>query len=221
MNESLTPTQRQVFAAIRDRLDRGEPVPTYRELCQQFRWSSTGTVRDHLRALERKGFLQRSGSRHRQIRLLREQVPVSRVPLLGRVVAGSPTTAEEHVDGYLPVPAEWTTSGNHFAVRVDGFSMEGAGILDGDIAIARQQECAAQGDIVVATVEGKTTLKRFKETSAGVTLLAENPGYQSIPIRTEDACIQGVVVGLLRSYSRTGATYSVDRESNRGSEVEA
>ena len=99
--------------------------------------------------------------------------------------------------------------------------MEGAGILDGDIAIARQQECAAQGDIVVATVEGKTTLKRFKETSAGVTLLAENPGYQSIPIRTEDACIQGVVVGLLRSYSRTGATYSVDRESNRGSEVEA
>lgn len=206
VDDGLTPAQRQVFAAIRDRVERGEPVPTYRELCQEFRWSSTGTVRDHLQALERKGFLQRSGPGHRQIRLLREQVPVTRVPLLGRVVAGSPMTAEEHVDGYLPVPAEWTAGGNHFAVRVDGTSMAGAGILDGDFAIARQQAVAGQGDVVVATVDGKTTLKRFTRNASGVTLAAENPRHRSIPVRTEDARVQGVVVGLLRAYRRAGAT---------------
>lgn len=205
MDDRLTPAQQQVFDAIRGRVEQGEPLPTYRELCAEFQWSSTGTVRDHLRALERKGYLQRSGPGHRQIRLLRERVPVTRVPLLGTVVAGSPVTVEQHVDGYLPVPADWTTGGTHFAVRVNGTSMIGAGILDGDYAIARQQPVAADGDVVVATIEGETTLKRFKRTATGATLAAENPRNRSIPVRTENASVQGVVVGLLRAYRRGGA----------------
>jgi repressor LexA len=127
--------------------------------------------------------------------------------------------AEEHVDGYLPVPAEWTTAGNHFAVRVDGTSMEGAGILDGDIAIARQQAVATPGDVVVATVDGKTTLKRFTRTAAGVTLAAENPHHRAIPVRIEDARVQGVVVGLLRAYRQASAAQWTEkrvRERPRG-----
>lgn len=206
MPELLSSVQADVLSAIRRRVDGGEPVPSYRELRDEFGWRSTATVRDHLRALSRKGYLELSGGRHRQIRLVREGVTVSRVPLLGSVVAGSPQAAEQHIDGYLPVPGDWTSNGDHFAVRVRGSSMVGAGILDGDYVIARHQLVAADGDVVVARIEGETTLKRFKRTAGGVTLVAENPRHRSIPVRSEDASVQGVVVGLLRAYRRPGAT---------------
>jgi repressor LexA len=197
--DKLTPTQAQVLIAVRRRVDCGEPAPTYRDLCAEFGWASTGTVRDHLRALARKGYLTLAGGR-RQLRLCEEHVPVTRVPLVGRVVAGAPVASEEHVERSVPVPSEWTRRGTHFALRVAGDSMRGAGILDGDEVIVRQQSTAEDGDIVVATIDGETTLKRLRIHGRRASLVAENPRFKPIEIRTVSAVLQGIVVGLLRAY---------------------
>jgi repressor LexA len=216
VERALTPIQAEVLETIQRRLDRGEPVPTYRDLCAEFGWRSTGTARDHLRALERKGRLELSGGRaHRQIRLPEESPAVVRVPLVGRVVAGLPITADENVEARIPVPAEWTGRTAHFALHVDGDSMKDAGILDGDCVVVRRQTTAEDGDIVVATLDGETTLKRLRRRGRRVTLVAENPSYRPIEVRTESSVIQGVVVGLLREYD-VGARGRFRRGSRRG-----
>lgn len=204
MEEGLTAIQAQVLEALRRRVDQGEPAPTYRDLCAEFGWASTGTARDHLRALARKGHVELSGGGgHRRVRLLEERVAVARVPLVGRVVAGVPVTSEENIDTRIPVPAEWTGRGTYFALRVAGDSMRDAGILDGDQVIVRKQATASDGDIVVATLDGETTLKRLQMRGKRAMLIAENPRHQPIDIRTASALIQGVVVGLLRAYRRS------------------
>src|ERR1700682_2274994 len=114
--KALTTIQRRVLEALRRRADRGESAPTYRELCAEFKWASTGTVRDHLRALVRKGYLELAGG-HRQLRLREEHPLVARVPLVGRVVAGIPVISDENIEHRIPVPAAWTRRGTFFAVR--------------------------------------------------------------------------------------------------------
>jgi repressor LexA len=182
-------------------VDQGEPAPTYRELCAEFGWASTGTIRDHLRALVRKGHVELTG-KHRQIRLRNERAAIARVPLVGRVVAGVPVISDENIEQRIPVPAAWATRGTFFALRVAGDSMRGAGILQGDQVVVRQQSVAADRDIVVATIEGETTIKRLRLRGRRVMLVPENPRYRSIEVRAEEAIIQGVVVGLMRECSR-------------------
>ena len=202
--EALTTIQVRVLEALRRRADKGEPSPTYRELCAEFNWASTGTVRDHLRALVRKGYVELTG-RHRQLRLCEERPSVARVPLVGRVVAGVPVISDENIEQRIPVPAEWTRKGTFFAVRVAGDSMRDAGILEGDQVIVRQRSVAADGDVVIATLDGETTIKRLRIDGSRVMLVAENPQYRSIEVRAEEAIIQGVVVGLMRAYHERGA----------------
>lgn len=209
--EPLSPVQVELLSAIRRRVEAGEPVPTYRELRDEFRWRSTGTVRDHLQALERKGYLELSGPGHRRMRLT-ERLEVKGVPLLGRVTAGNPVAAEENVVRRIPVPAEWTAGGLHFALRVDGDSMVGAGIYDGDYVIVRQQGNPSSGKIVVALIEdSKTTVKRLTRHGSHFVLQPENPRYRAIPIGSESAAIQGVVVGLMREYCGRGSSRSFPR----------
>ncbi len=179
-------------------------MPTYRELRDEFRWRSTGTVRGHLQALERKGYLELSGAGHRRIRLT-DRLAVKGVPLIGRVTAGSPVVAEENVERHIPVPAEWTGGGVHFALRVDGDSMVGAGICEGDYVIVRQQKDPPAGDIVVALIEDdKATVKRLVRRGSRFVLQPENPRHRPIPIDDESARVQGVVVGLMREYRGRG-----------------
>lgn len=202
--EQPTPAQARVLAAIQQRVDQGEPAPTYREICREFGWSSTGTVRDHLRALARKGYVDLSGPQHRQVRLRGEPFAVSRVPVVGRIAAGVPVLSEENIEARIPVPEEWTARGTYFALRVKGDSMIGAGIFEGDHVVVRQQTDAVDGDIVVATVDGETTLKRLRHEGPSRVLVAENLRYRPIRLRSDAALIQGVVVGLLRSFRRRG-----------------
>ena len=214
--EELTTIQVRVLGALRRRADKGEPSPTYRELCAEFNWASTGTVRDHLRALVRKGYLELTG-RHRQLRLCEERPSVARVPLVGRAVAGVPVNSDENIEQRIPVPAEWTRKGTFFAVRVAGDSMRDAGILEGDQVIVRQRSVAADGDVVIATLGGETTIKRLRIDGSRVMLVAENPQYRSIEVRAEEAIIQGVVVGLMRAYPEHGtATRRLARRFGRG-----
>jgi len=162
--------------------------------------------------LVRKGYLELTG-RHRQLRLREERPSVARVPLVGRVIAGVPVISDENIEQRIPVPEAWTRKGTFFAVRVAGDSMRDAGILEGDQVIVRQRSVAANGDVVIATLEGETTIKRLRIDGSRVMLVAENPQYQSIEVRAEEAIIQGVVVGLMRAYHERGA--ATDRFARR------
>lgn len=195
--DQLTPIQREVLESLRRHADLGAAPPTYRDLCREFGWASTGTARDHLRALARKGYIELSGGLARLVRLS-EMTPVARVPLLGHVVAGVPVQAEEFVEGRVPVPAGWIQQGSAFALRVHGDSMMGAGILDGDTVIIRKQSTAKDGDVVAATVAGETTLKRLRRVAGHTWLAAENPAHLDIEIGDGELLIHGVAVGLLR-----------------------
>jgi repressor LexA len=202
--DGLTRIQASILEALRRRADGGKPPPTYRELCAEFGWRSTGTVRDHLRALVRKGFVRTTG-KHRNIRLREGRPPIAIVPLLGRVVAGIPVISDESAEGHVAVPAAWAGRDPLFALLVAGDSMRDAGILEGDHVVVRKAYAANDGDIVVATLEGETTVKRLRIRKNRVALVAENPMYPAIEVRAEDAVVQGVVVGLMRSY-RESAT---------------
>lgn len=198
--EKLAEVQARVLDAVRERVRAGEPPPSYRELCAEFGWSSTGTARDHLKALQRKGYVDLPRSRSGRVRLRHEVPPTARAAIVGRIAAGRPVLADEHHDGWLSFPAEWLGSGSCFALRVTGDSMKDAGILEGDHVIVRQQETADSGEIVAATLNGETTLKRLVKEGHRVLLVAENPRYQPIEVTTDSAMIHGVVVGLLRPY---------------------
>ena len=126
---------------------------------------------------------------------------MKRVPILGRVAAGSPVGVSEAKEGMLPIPAHWANTGSHFALQVEGDSMEGAGIFENDYVIARQTPVPKDGDIVVATIDGETTLKKFRRARGQFYLVAENPRYSPIAVTgNQNLVVLGVVVGLLRSY---------------------
>jgi repressor LexA len=199
---NLTAIQVRVLQALRRRAEHNEPPPTYRELCFEFHWASTGTVRDHLKALSRKGHVELGGGRARLTRLTEETRSVTTVPIVGHIAAGVPVTAEENLQGRIGVPSEWVRAGVHFAVRVVGESMVGAGISEGDVVLVRKQETGEEGEVVVATLDGETTLKRLRKGGGRVRLVAENPRFKTVDVRTESAVIQGVVVGLLRRFPR-------------------
>ena len=198
--EELTKAQADVLAAVRHRVSRVQTPPSYRDLCAEFGWSSTGTARGHLKALERKGYVQLPRRRGGRVTLCDPPRPAAVAPIIGRIAAGTPIPAEERLEGQLQYPVEWSRSGDCFALQVTGDSMVKAGILEGDHVIVRPQEAARNGQIVAATVDGETTLKRFVKEGARTLLAAENPRYENIEITTESAMIHGVVVGLIRAY---------------------
>ena len=134
------------------------------------------------------------------VRQLGAEELVAVAPVVGRVAAGVPVEAEEHEDGWVPFPAAWAKGGNCFALQVAGDSMTLAGIFDGDTAIVCRQETARSGNIVAATVEGETTLKRYLVAGNTRLLVAENVGYKSIDISAKGVVVHGRVVGLLRGY---------------------
>ncbi|MHB8894927.1 MAG: transcriptional repressor LexA [Candidatus Geothermincolia bacterium] len=202
-NESLTQPQARLLACIRGHAERGDPVPSYRDFCAEFGWASTGTARDHLQALARKGYITLGGGRARQVRLAESPAAVTLVPVLGRVVAGRPEEATALQEGNVPVPADWLGRGRFFALRVNGDSMRDAAILDGDTVVVREQRTATTGDIIVATFHGDTTVKQVRIDTTGVQLVPANPHYEPIRVDDEDFCVHGTVVAVLRRIATT------------------
>ncbi len=207
MPKALTERQRAIFDFIAGIIrGRGAP-PTIREIMDQFGINSTNGVRTTLAALEKKGHIRRHPRLSRGIELvaggpyLAEHETVQ-VPVLGRVAAGAPILAEENVETTIHVdPSLAPASGEAFALRVRGDSMTEAGILDGDIVVARQQSTADRGDIVVALLDDEATVKRFDPIPGAVRLLPENPAYEPIVLSGEEGTqlrIAGKVVGLMR-----------------------
>lgn len=198
----FTDQQRRILELFKERAAKGEPPPTHRELCREFGWTSTGTARDHIRALVRKGALLAGGHRARGAHLKQDAGTGRFLPLVGRIQAGRPLLSDENVDGEVFVSNEFTPAGRAFVLRVHGDSMEGAGILEGDLVVVRQSSAAIPGKIVAVTVDGESTLKILHRDGAVWRLISANPKYLPIEI-TSPAVIHGQVTAVLRKLINT------------------
>ncbi|MDJ0343475.1 transcriptional repressor LexA [Streptomyces sp. H10-C2] len=204
----LTVRQEQIVAAIEDSVrTRGYP-PSMREIGAAVGLRSTSSVAHQLMVLESKGFLVRDPHRPRayQVRsaapsenalsVAASPSPTVRVPLLGRIAAGTPILAEESVEDILTLSRQLVGGGELFALEVVGDSMIGAHLLPGDWVTVRRQDVADNGDIVAALLDGEATVKRFRREDGHVWLHPHNDAYQ--PIAGDDATILGKVVAVLR-----------------------
>jgi repressor LexA len=207
MRKKLTERQQHIFAFIARTIKSGGAPPTIREIMEEFNISSTNGVRTTLAAIEKKGYIRRHARLSRGIELVDFAEPHSlqtdtiEIPLIGRVAAGAPILATENIETFLQIdPIMAPGSGTTFALRVHGESMKNAGILDGDIVLARQQENAERGDIVVALLDEEATVKRYQPEATCIRLLPENETFTPIVVSKEDQSfrIAGKVVGLMR-----------------------
>jgi repressor LexA len=193
----LTHKQMKVLGFIRERVRQSLP-PTIREIAKELGFSSTGTVRDYLNALQVKGYLKRSSNKSRGIELLQNNF---RIPILGSIPAGKPNTAYEDIEGY--VDADDLFLGrlgfdDVFALRVKGDSMINAGILDADIAIIKKRPDANNNDIVAALLSNnEVTLKKLRSRTGKFHLEAANPDYPPI---FEEFKVIGKLITVIRKY---------------------
>ena len=183
--------------------DNGMP-PTINEIGRRFQIASTNGVNDHLVALTRKGYIERT-SKARSIRVTGKGAAnlygagATMVPLVGRIAAGSPILAEENIDGTIPVSPELGLE-DGYSLRVQGDSMIEDGILDGDLILVDPKRRPRRGDIVVALVQDEATVKRFYPKGEMLELQPANAAMQSLMLPARDVQIQGVVVGLQRTF---------------------
>lgn len=201
----LTERQERLLRFIEQSIAQHGYAPTLQEMARAMNIASLQGVKDHLAALERKGYLNRFPGRRRAITVTQALLPLEgSVPILGRVAAGKPLLAVENQEGSLSLNADLLGTGAHFALRVQGDSMIDAGIEDGDHVIVRQQDSANPGDIVVALLGDEVTVKRLQKNGAGLFLEAANVAYVPIPLtrQSSSARILGVVVGLYRKLGR-------------------
>ncbi len=204
----LTERQQQVLDFIRETtLDRGYP-PSVREIGDAVGLSSPSSVHAHLSTLVEQGHLKRDPSKPRAIVVVDNDRPAARgqsdrlrdVPLLGRIAAGTPILAAEHVEEVYPLPVDLVGRDPVFLLEVKGDSMIDAGILEGDLVAVRSQKEARDGDIVAALIDGEeASVKRFRRDGSKVVLESENPSYPPMEF-THGVEIVGKVVSVFRSY---------------------
>ena len=195
--KKLSAKQREIYRCIVELSDQKGYPPSVREIGEAVGLRSPSTVHMHLKALHEAGLIQKDDRKTRALNINPgEGAQRGRVPILGRVQAGSPILAVEDCEGYLPYDMGGD-AGEHCALRVRGDSMSGVGILEGDYVVVRRQEAADHGDIVVALLGDEATVKRLRRTRGGaVWLMAENPNYE--PIDGRNCAILGKVMALVR-----------------------
>ncbi len=196
--DKLTAKQKRVLDFIKESIRNNMP-PTIREIAEKLGFSSTGTVRDYLEVLQKKGYLKRSENKSRAIELIG---PVSKgIPILASITAGNPDLAYEDIQGYLNPDDLFLgrlSQNDVFALKVKGNSMIEAGINDGDIAVIKKQPVARDGDIIAALLENsEATLKIFRQRNKSVYLDPANKDYQ--PIHKEFSVI-GKLITIVRKY---------------------
>ena len=196
-NETLTARQAEILELIRDYISEEGCPPTRAEIAETLGFRSANAAEDHLRALERKGFIELVAGASRGIRLLEEDYGL---PVVGRVAAGAPLLAEEHIEDYCQVDPGIFHPRADYLLRVSGDSMIDIGIHDGDLLAVHRTRRAENGQIVVARLEDEVTVKRFRQRGAIVRLLPENPDYEPIRVdlRKQALAIEGLGVGILR-----------------------
>ena len=193
----LTPRQQQILDWIRQHMEQEGVPPTRAELCAAMGFRSPNAAEDHLRALARKGAIELVAGSSRGIRLADH----GGLPLVGRVAAGSPVLATEHIEAHYKVDPQMFRPQADYLLRVRGASMRDVGILDNDLLAVHQTTVASNGQIVVARLGDEVTVKRFLQHGHQVELLPENPDFEPIlvDLRHEPLVIEGLGVGIIRS----------------------
>jgi repressor LexA len=202
MLPSLTARQKEIYDFLLKAIREKGYAPSIPEIGAKFKITSTNGVSDHLKALEKKGYIRRVGKRAIDVLSTLGKpmlAAVREIPILGRVPAGKPFLSEENVEGFLTITNDMG-SGKLFALQVKGDSMVDAGILEGDRVIVKQQGTAENGEIVCALIEGEATLKRFYKKNGVITLKAENEKYPPITVSQGEFRILGRVIGLQRKF---------------------
>ncbi|MGB5706325.1 MAG: transcriptional repressor LexA [Arenicellales bacterium] len=198
--DQLTSRQRQILDLIRSSLQKTGMPPTRADICEAFHFRSPTAAEDHLRALERKGVIELLPGRSRGIRLLAPGKEIG-IPLVGRVAAGEPILAEQHIEDYFELDPGFFQPRANYLLRVRGHSMRDGGILNGDLLAVHRTREASSGQIVVARLEDEVTVKRFRRRGNKVTLEPHNPDFEPIQLdlREDDLVIEGLGVGVIRN----------------------
>jgi repressor LexA len=213
----LTARQEQILNLIKEAIDNTGFPPTRAEIAQELGFRSANAAEEHLQALARKGAIEISPGTSRGIRLVgtaagtgaeAASVPVvpaallMSLPLVGRVAAGSPILAQEHVEATYSVDPAMFSSKPDFLLKVKGWSMRDAGICDGDFLAVKKVDSAKNGQIVVARIGDEVTVKRYRKNGSSIELLPENPDFSVITVnpQTDEFALEGLAVGLLRSW---------------------
>ncbi|CAH2805737.1 MAG: SOS-response repressor and protease LexA (EC [uncultured Paraburkholderia sp.] len=213
----LTARQQQVFDLIRRAIERTGFPPTRAEIAAELGFSSANSAEEHLRALARKGVIELAAGASRGIRLLPPQefgqdgtqhqftlphpsIMQLSLPLVGRVAAGSPILAQEHIAQHYACDPALFSSKPDYLLKVRGLSMRDAGIFDGDLLAVQKRNEAKDGQIIIARLGNDVTVKRLKRRPNGIELIAENPDYENIFVETgsADFALEGIAVGLIR-----------------------
>jgi repressor LexA len=194
--EELTRRQAEILELISTQLEQTGFPPTRAEISAHFGFSSPNAAEEHLRALERKGAIEILPGASRGLRVLQPQG----LPVVGRVAAGAPILAEQHIDAHYRVDAALFKPRAHYFLRVRGLSMRDAGILEGDLLAVHRTREARSGQVVVARVNDEVTVKRYRRRGHQVQLLPENPEFAPIEIdlRADKLEIEGIGVGVVR-----------------------
>jgi repressor LexA len=197
----LTSRQSEILLFIQDFMEEAGMPPTRAEIARELGFRSVNAAEEHLRALQRKGVLELIPGTSRGIQLkdaLREQLGL---PLIGRVAAGNPILAEEHIEGRYRIDTSLFDPRPHYLLRVQGMSMKNAGILDGDLVAVHRTPEVRNGQIIVARLEDEVTVKRYRQEGPLVWLLPENDDFEPIKVdlKVQAMIIEGVVVGLVRN----------------------
>jgi repressor LexA len=204
--DELTDRQNEILRLIRELTEVSGYPPTRAEIAERMGFRSVNAAEQHLRALEKKGAIEISSGASRGIRVL-DGRPASRLgrllelPVVGRVAAGSPILAEEHVQGRYQVDPNLFTPRADYLLRVRGMSMRDAGILEGDLLAVHRTQEARTGQIVVARLADEVTVKRYRRRGHTVELEAENPEFAPIEVdlRRDALTIEGIAVGIIRN----------------------
>jgi len=196
----LTPRQKQILELIQDFIYETGMPPTRAEIASELGFKSANAAEEHLRALQRKGVLDLVPGTSRGIQLkdsLRDQMGL---PLVGRVAAGSPILAEEHIETHYRIDPQLFNPKPHYLLRVQGMSMKDAGILDGDLVAVHRTPEVRSRQIIVARLDDEVTVKRYRQNGSIVSLLPENEDFEPIEVdlKTQSLVIEGVVVGVIR-----------------------
>ena len=204
----LTARQSQILNLIKDAITNTGFPPTRAEIARELGFKSANAAEEHLQALARKGAIEIAPGTSRGIRLLGANAEVRipamlALPLIGRVAAGSPILAQQHVEANYSVdPAMFSTKPD-FLLKVRGWSMRDAGIMDGDLLAVKKVDSASNGQIVVARIGDDVTVKRYKKNGALIELWPENPDFSVITVdpESDEFVLEGLAVGLLRSWN--------------------
>ena len=197
--KTLTARQQQVYDLIRDHINQTGMPPTRAEIAAQLGFRSPNAAEEHLKALARKGVIEMVSGASRGIRLMAEEE--NGLPLIGRVAAGEPLLAQEHIESRFQVDPNLFKPHADFLLRVSGMSMKDIGIMDGDLLAVHKTQDVRNGQVVVARIDDEVTVKRLKRQGTTVQLLPENNDFQPIVVdlQQQTLTIEGLAVGVIRN----------------------